>query len=70
LLQIREFFLLKLQSTMGYIVSPESSLELILGDSTNVLVRVTVRLPPMGSCPKQLMCCKKYFLMIVALDNL
>jgi hypothetical protein len=51
-------------------MSPKSSLELIPGDSTNVLVRVTVRLPPIGSCPKQLMCCKKYLLMIIALGNL
>jgi hypothetical protein len=51
-------------------MSPESSLELIPGDSTNILVRVMVRLPPIGSCPKQLMSCKKYFLMIVAPGNL
>jgi hypothetical protein len=70
MLQIREFFLLKLQATTGYAMSPEFSLELILGDSTNVLVRVMVRLPPIDNCPKQLMCCKKYLLMIIALGNL
>jgi hypothetical protein len=52
LLQFREFFLLKLQGTTGYIMSFESSLELILGDSTNIRVRVVVSFPPVYSGSK------------------
>jgi hypothetical protein len=52
LLQILDFFLLKLQGTTGYIISSESCLELIPCDSTNVLVRVVLRLPPIDNCSK------------------
>jgi hypothetical protein len=51
-------------------MSSDPSLELILGDSTNILVRVAVCLPPIGSRSKYLMSCKKHFLMIIVLGNL
>jgi hypothetical protein len=55
---------------MGYVMSSESSLELISGDGTNFLVRVVVCFPLVGGCSKQLMCRKEDFLMGSALGNL
>jgi hypothetical protein len=37
---------------MRYVVSYESSFELVPGDSTNILVRVAARFPPFSSGPK------------------
>jgi hypothetical protein len=51
-------------------VSSESSFELVPGDSTNIVVRVAVRFPPFSGGSKELMCCKKHFLLISTLCNL
>jgi hypothetical protein len=50
-------------------VSAESSLELVLGDGVDVCVGVTVRLPPVGCGPIELVCRKKDLLAICALGD-
>jgi hypothetical protein len=52
LLQFRELLLFQFERTMRYVVSYESSFELVPGDSTNILVRVAARFPPFSSGPK------------------
>jgi hypothetical protein len=52
LLQFRELLLFQFERTTRYIVSSKSSFELILGDSTSILVRVVVCFSPISSGPK------------------
>jgi hypothetical protein len=46
LVQVREFLLLQLEGATGHVVSSETSLELIPGDSLDTGVGVVVSLPP------------------------
>jgi hypothetical protein len=46
LVQVGEFLLLQLEGAARHVVSSEMSVELILGDSLNIGVGVTVSLPP------------------------
>jgi hypothetical protein len=55
---------------MRYVVSSESSFELILGDSADILVGVAVHFPPFSGSSKELMCYKKHFRLISTLCNL
>jgi hypothetical protein len=41
---------------VGHVVSPEASLELVLGDSFDIGVSVEVSLPPVSYGPVQLVC--------------
>jgi hypothetical protein len=52
LLQFRELLLFQFEHTMRYVVSSRSSFELVLGDRTNILMRVAVCFPPFSSGPK------------------
>jgi hypothetical protein len=53
LVQVEEF-ILQLEGATGHIVSSETSLELILGDSLDVGVGVAISLPPVYSGSKYL----------------
>jgi hypothetical protein len=46
LVQVGEFLLLQLEGAAGHVVTYETSLELILGDSLDVGVRVAISIPP------------------------
>jgi hypothetical protein len=50
-------------------VGAETSLELILGDGVDVRMGITVRLPPVGCCPIELVHSKKDLLVIRALGD-
>jgi hypothetical protein len=50
-------------------VGAETSLDLISGDGVDVYMGVTVRLPPVGCCPIELVCSKKDLLTISALGE-
>jgi hypothetical protein len=52
---------------VGYVVSSETSLELILGDSLNIGVGVVVGLPPVCCGPEQLLCCEQDLLTLGAM---
>jgi hypothetical protein len=50
-------------------VGAKTNLELILGDGVDVCMGVTVRLPPVGCYPIELVCSKKDLLVISALGD-
>jgi hypothetical protein len=52
LVQVRKYLLLELEGAVGYIVSSEMSLELILVDSLDIRVGVAVGLPPVHGSSK------------------
>jgi hypothetical protein len=54
---------------MGYIVVTEMSLELIPRDGVNIYMGVTICLPPICCRTKELVRCKKNFVMIRALGD-
>jgi hypothetical protein len=55
---------------VGYIVSPEMSLEFIPIDSLDTEVGVVVGLPPIRCGPGQMVCCEKNLLMVGTLSYL
>jgi hypothetical protein len=50
-------------------VSAETSLDLVKCDGVNIHTGIAVRLPLVGCCPIELVCCKKDLLAISALGD-
>jgi hypothetical protein len=69
LFQLSKFLPLQLHGATRHIVSAEMSRELIPCDGVDVCMSVTVRLPPVGCCPIELVCSKKDLLAISALGD-
>jgi hypothetical protein len=67
--QISEFLLLWFHSVAGYIVVMEMSLEPVPRDGVNICMGVTVSLPPISCCTKELEHGKKNFLTVHALGD-